>query len=273
MYFCNMQRIQRLFIISILLLVILVSSCNRYQKILKKGDLELKYQTAFKLYEKEDYITTLQFLDELIPLYRGSDKLAKLMYIYPYCYMKNGDYMVAAYHFRQYARLFQGTPEAEECDYMAAYCSYLDSPPPSLEQENTTVAISELQLFVNKYPKSEKVAKCNELIDELRAKLSKKDFDIAKLYFNIESYNAASIAFNNLIKDYPDTKYREEASFYLVKNYYEYAIRSTDKKKKERFQKAIEANKKLIENFPQSKFIKESEEIAKMSQKQIEKIQ
>lgn len=268
-----MQRIKKPVYISLLILAVLISSCNKYQKILKNGDLELKYQTAFKLYEKEDYITTLQYLDELIPLYRGSDKLSKLMYIYPFCYLKNGDYLVAAYHFKQYARLYQGTPEAEECDYMAAFCSYLDSPPPSLEQTNTSVAISELQLFINKYPKSEKVSKCNELIDELRDKMSKKDFDIAKLYYNIESYNAASIALNNLIKDYPDTKYREEAFYYLVKNYYEYAIRSTDTKKRERFQKAIDAHQKLIENYPQSKFIKESENIAKLSQKQIEKIQ
>lgn len=268
-----MQRVQKYFIVVLFLMVIVVSSCNKYQKILKKGDVELKYQTALKLYEKEDYITTLQFLDELIPLYRGSDKLSKLMYLYPYCYLKNGDYSVAAYHFKQYARLFQGSPEAEECDFMGAYCSYLESPPPSLEQTNTAIAISELQLFINKYPKSERIGKCNELIDELRAKMSKKDFDIAKLYFNIESYNAASIAFNNLIKDYPDTKYREEAFFYLVKNYYEYAVRSTDSKKKERFQKSIEAHKKLIENYPQSIYAKESESIAKMSQKQIDKIQ
>jgi outer membrane protein assembly factor BamD len=248
------------------------TSCNKYQKILKKGDLETKYETAIKLYEKGDYITALQFLDELIPLYRGSDKLQKLMYIYPYCYYKNGDYMIASYHFKQYARLFPNTPEAEECDYMSAYCSYMDSPPSSLEQTNTHKAIRDLQAFVNKYPNSERIAKCNELIDELRDKLSRKDFNIAKMYFHIESYSAASIAFNNLIKEYPDTKYKEEAMYYLVKNYYQYASRSTDAKKKERFYKAIESHAKLRENFPESAYLRETENIAKNAERQIERI-
>jgi outer membrane protein assembly factor BamD len=253
-------------------IIFLGTSCNKYQKILKKGDLEQKYETAFKLYEKGDYITALQFLDELIPLYRGSEKLQKLMYIYPYSYYKNGDFMVASYHFKQYSRLFPNTPEAEECDYMSAYCSYMDSPPSSLEQTNTHKAIKDLQIFINKYPNSERIAKCNELIDELRDKLSRKDFNIAKMYFHIESYSAASIAFNNLIKEYPDTKHKEEAMYYLVKNYYQFATKSTEARKKERFYSAIEAHSKLKENFPESSFLKETENIAKSAERQIERI-
>lgn len=272
MYFCNM-KLRTIYIFIIISIILgLGTSCNKYQKILKKGDLETKYETTFKLYEKGDYITALQFLDELIPLYRGNEKLQKLMYIYPYSYYKNGDFMVAAYHFKQYSKLYPNTVEAQECDYMSAYCSYMDSPPASLEQTNTHKAIRDLQLFINKYPKSEKISKCNELIDELRDKLSKKDFNIAKMYYNIESYNAASIAFNNLIKEYPDTQYKEEAMFYLVQNYYEYASRSTEARKKERYFSAIESHQKLLENFPESKYLKETENIAKMAERQIEKI-
>ena len=272
MYFCTMKLKIRYITILLSAILFLSTSCNKYQKILKKGDLDQKYETALKLYEKGDYITALQFLDELIPLYRGSEKLQKLLYIYPYSYYKNGDFMIASYHFKQFSKLYPNTPEAEECEYMSAYCSYMDSPPSSLEQTNTTKAIRDLQSFVNKYPNSERIAKCNELIDELRDKLSRKDFNIAKMYFHIESYSAASIAFNNLIKDYPDTQYKEEAMYYLVRNYYEYASRSTEARKKERYFSAIEAHLKLKENFPNSSFLKETENISKSAERQIEKI-
>lgn len=264
----------RLFRTLAFVVIIAISfSCNKYQKILKKGDMNEKYETVFKIYEKKDYITALQFLDELIPLYRGSEKMQKLMNLYPWCYYHNGDYMLASYHFKQYARLFPNAQDTEEAEYMVAYCSYLDSAPFSLDQTNTHTAIGDLQLFINKYPKSERVAQCNELMDELREKLARKDFELAKLYFNIESYNAAAIAFNNLLKDYPETKHREEAFFYLVKNYYIYANKSTEAKKVERYRESIEYFQKLNESFPESEYVKEAESIAKASRKNIERIE
>ena len=42
---------------------------------------------------------------------------------------------------------------------------YLDSPDFTLDQDNTYKAIESLQLFINMYPKSERVSECNQLID------------------------------------------------------------------------------------------------------------
>ena len=56
-------------------------------------------------------------------------------------------------------------------------------------------------------------------MDELRQKLAKKDVDIALTYFYIESYQAAHISFANVLKEYPDTKYREMVMEYNGKKY------------------------------------------------------
>lgn len=57
---------------------------------------------------------------------------------------------------------------------MAAYCKFLDSPAYNLDQESTYDAIKELQLFVNRYPNSDRVEECNKYLDILRDKLEKK---------------------------------------------------------------------------------------------------
>lgn len=256
---------QKKLIIILFLFAVLFVGCNKYQKILKKADKETKYNTALELYQKEDFITCLQFLDEIIPLYRGTDKSQQLYYMYPSCYYKNGDYIMAAYHYKNFIKLFPNAPEVEEAYFLGAYCAYLDSPAPSLEQSSTAIAIEELQAFVNKFPQSKKVDQCNQLMDELRQKMAKKEVDIALTYFYIESYQAAHISFVNVLKEYPDTKQREMVMDFMVKNMYLYAQNSVDQKKEERYRLCIDLANQFISVFPQSTSRKDIENYIKLS--------
>ena len=94
----------------------------------------------------------------------------------------------AAYHFKQYARTYPLSEFAEDALFMSAYCNYLGSPIPSLDQEPTYKAIDELQVFVNTYPKSPLVDSANHLVDELQLKLETKDFENSKQYYKIKQY-------------------------------------------------------------------------------------
>ncbi len=250
--------------ITILLIfsLILLSSCNKHQRILKKADKETKYNKAIELYEKGDYVSCLTFLDDIIPLFRGTDKSEKLYFMYPNCYYKTGDYILAGYHYDNFAKLYPKSIDAEEATYMSAYCSYLDSPKSSLDQTSSFTAMDELQAFVNKYPNSPRVSKCNEIMDEIREKLAKKYFDIAMTYYYTESFQAANISFENLLKDYPDTKLKETIQYYIIKNYFQYAINSIEAKQIERINKTIELAEQFLSTYPSSKY-KEDIELQK----------
>ncbi len=247
-------------------------SCDRYKKILKGTDKELKYETAIKLYNQQDYNTAIQFFEELITLFRGQEKAEKVYYYYAYSYFGTGDFMMAGFHFKSFTKLYPSSKYAEECAYMSAFCKYNDAPGYSLDQSATIDAINELQLFTNLYPKSEKVHKCNDLIDELRNRLAKKYFDLATLYYRISSYNASIISFNNLLKEYPETTYREESMLFLLKSYYYYAENSVDEKKLERFNATIDQYNTFVTAFPASKFKKEAESIYSSTMKEINKL-
>jgi outer membrane protein assembly factor BamD len=144
---------------------------------------------------------------------------------------------------------------------MFAYCFYEDSPGPSLDQANTYKAIDELQMFMNQHPASKRVAECNKLIDQLREKLVKKSFDSASLYYRLNDFKAAITALNNALKEFPDTHYREELLFLILKSNYEMASRSIYEKMKERFQNTVESYLSFKEEFPESKHMREAERI------------
>jgi len=106
----------------------------------------------------------------------------------------------------------------------------------------------------------------------LRNKLAKKDFNIARMHYNIGNYQAAQILFNNLFKDFPNSTFTEESLYYLVKNSYEYAQKSQEGKKVERYQMVIDNKNKLKAFNMASKYLPEAEKLANDAEKKRNKI-
>jgi outer membrane protein assembly factor BamD len=257
----------------ILLITIVFTGCkSKFEKLRLSTDIGRKYQEAIKLYNKKEYSKALVLFDDLVQRYRGRSEAEDLYYYYAYTNYQLKDYLSARYHFKTFADTYPNSPKAEECRFLTAYCYYLDSPNFSLDQDNTLRAIESLQLFINIYPKSDRVAEASKLILDLRDKLERKSYENAKLFLDISDYQAAVIAFRNSTKDYPDTKFAEEMDFLIIKSQYLYAKNSLEIKQEERFNEAIEEYDRFVEKYPKSTYLKEAEDLKKESLKGIEEV-
>ena len=65
-------------IILLLSVVIFFSSC-RFQKLLKSSDYDEKYAMALEFYNHQDYNRALQLMDQIVPIYKGTDKARSLI--------------------------------------------------------------------------------------------------------------------------------------------------------------------------------------------------
>jgi outer membrane protein assembly factor BamD len=263
----------RLHIIIIGLIIVFLASCKGFNYIQKKGTPEEKYEAAMQYYEKGDYYHAIQLFDELIVLYRGTEKIERIYYYYAQSYYKEKDYILASYHFKYFAKTFPRSPFAEESLYMSAYCKYLDSPKFSLDQTSTRAAIRDMQMFINMYPNSPKVDEANKVIDELRLKLAKKDFYAAKNYLKTEYFKAAIYALNQHIKDYPSSPYKEECSYLIIKANYTYASKSIFMKQEERYKNAITAYNDYMAKYPDGKYRKEADKLLHSVKKGLARIE
>jgi outer membrane protein assembly factor BamD len=261
-----------IYIFIVILGITAVYSCGKFSKLLKSTNLAEKSAAAEEYYLKGDYYHAQQLFDELITYYRGTASGEKIYYYYAYSYYGMKDFTTAAYYFKSFAATYPNSKYAREALFLSAYCTYLDSPDYTLDQTNTLDAIKQLQLFVNIYPKSDSVVLCNELIDDLRYKLETKEFEISKLYYKLENYQAAVVSFKNTIKDYPNTKFKEDCLYYIMKSNYYYAFYSIESKKYSRYLSTVDAYETLIVEFPQTKYLKEAESVNKNALKEIEKI-
>lgn len=265
----------KIFSIRFALIVALVGTLPacKFQRVLKSDDNEIKYNAAMKYYDKKDFYHALQLFEELVSVYKGSNRAEKMYFYFAKCYYETGEYTTAAYHFNNFATTFPNSEYAEESQFMNAFCYYEDSPTFSLDQTNTTDAIRQFQLFVNKYPKSNRITECNSYMDKLRYKLEYKTYQNAKLYYRTENYNASVVSFENLIKDFPSTQFKEESMYLIVKSSYLYAKNSIESKKRDRFTLAIENYRKLADIFPKSPYIKEAESISNLCTKELTKLE
>lgn len=240
-----------------LLVALLTSSCGDYNKILKSTDYEYKLKKAVEYYEEGEYVRAGTLFQELVSIYRGTSRADMIYYYYAKSMMGQKDYAMATHYFKSLLKEFPGSQYAEEAQFMVGYCGYLLSPKPRLDQSVTRDAIESLQLYINIYPYNERVDEAHRLIDELRAKLIQKSYYNARLYFDFENYKAAVISLENSLKEYPESQYREELMYMLLKSKYLLAINSVEDKKTERLSNTLDEYFSFIDEYPESQYRRE----------------
>lgn len=270
-----MFKNKRLLILGILLsFIVLLGSCkSKFEKLRASNDITKKYQEALRLYNNKYYSKALILFEDLAQRYRGRAEAEELYYYYAYTNFKMKDYTTSRYHFKVFAETYPNSSRAEECRFMSAKCYYLESPVYSLDQQNTVKAIDALQLFINLYPRSDRVAEASKLIDDLRNKLETKSYANAKLFLDIGDYKASIVAFKNSMRDFPDTKYAEEMDLLIMKAQYLFAKNSFETKQEDRFNEAIQLYADFVTKYPSSKHLKEAEQLQKDSEEGIFDVQ
>lgn len=249
----------------------LLQSCNKtFEEALKSDDPQYILQIADQMYEEKRWDKALELYQKITASYAGTPQAEEIAWKGAYANFYDKNYPLAAKQFKNFFLGFNKSERAEEALYMSAFSYYKGSPEYNLDQSNTIEAIKELQGFIDVYPDSDKVAEANQLINELRKKLEKKYFEIAKSYFTTLYYKSAANNFENFIDDYPDSNYREEAYMYLVKSKAELALQSVFDKKELRLKEAITTYRLFSRNYPQSKYAKEAADYYKKIENELE---
>jgi outer membrane protein assembly factor BamD len=265
------MRLFKLFLASFFLLV-LVSSCNKYNKVLKSKDFEYKLKMADEYYSKGKYKVAQELYEELFPVFKGTIKFEELYYKDAFCFYYMKSYADAENLFKGFLEVFPNSTKAEEVDYMRSYCFYKQSPKLELEQVNTIKAMGMMQTFINTHPGSDKNKEATEIIDKCRAKIEQKEYRAAELYYNMGQYRAAAIAFSSLINNYPESEKGEDYKLKTVKSYYKFAKQSFEDKQIERYEKVITEYQDFVDRYPDSKLLKEAENFSNLSKNNIKAI-
>lgn len=227
-------------------------SCSKFSKISKSRDINEKYDAALNYYDNKDFYKASVLFEDIMGAFVGAAEYEKIQFYYAYSQYEQKQYLIAAHHFKSFYETYNRSPFAEEALFMNGYSLYKDTPDYNLDQSGTETAIEELQNFINRYPTSQYAQQCNDLIDELRARLELKAFEISKQYSHLRYYKAAAIAYDNFMKDFPDSDFKPEVMYKKMEAEYELAKMSVFNKQEERYNESLTTYKKFGERYADS---------------------
>ena len=256
------------------LIAVMATSCGEYQRMLKSADADARLDFARRAFEKKKYTQAATVLTDIVTSFKGTAKAEESLYLLALSHYENKDYETSGAYFKTYYSRYPKGKYAEMARFYSGYGYYLDSPEPQLDQSGTIKAIEELQAFLDYFPKSDKVPVAQQAIFELQDKLTLKELQNAQLYYNLgtymgNNYESSIIVARNAIKNYPYSNYKEDLEMLILKSRYQEADQSVEEKKSDRFRDVIDEYYSFTNNWPESHYRHEADNILKIAQKYV----
>ncbi len=259
-----MDRISRLLLAAFVVLMF-CTSCSKYEKLLKSSDSEAKWNAAMKYYDKGRYKRAIPLLEASVLTNRGTPRDDTTNFYMAKSYYLDKDPFTAEHYFNSFKQVFPRSPFAEEAAYLEGVCLYDASYRSDLDQTPTNKAIAIFAEFNYSFPNSKWKEEVQLMTDDLANRLIIKQFNTGKFYYKVEDYLAAIYALKNNLRDYPDTKYREETLYLILRSNYLYASNSVREKQVERYQQAVDEYFNFVSEYPESKYTKSAKDMYEKS--------
>lgn len=261
-----MKYLRRILLAS--LAVVALGSCKtEYDALLEGNDADAKYKAAFELFNSGKFTKAAQMFESLSVLSSGTERDDTVQYYWGLSNYKGKDYELAETNLRNFIEHFPRSPFVEMAKFLRVDCVFRETYRYELDQTPTYRAMTEISQFLTEYPGTEKREICNQMMRDLDERLDRKAFENARLYYKMEDYKAARVAFKNILKDDSDNIFREEILYYTAMSSYKYANMSVEKKQKERFLVFEDDYLNFIGEYPESKHRHELENLHKRLKK------
>lgn len=259
------------YIVALVAVAIASAACEGVNKILKTNDPQYAYGQALKYYGEEKWRQASDLFTACRHVYVGSPREDSLSFYNAHCKFKERYWEEAASMLDEFRRKFGRSAFIEDAEGMYALCHFYMSPEPQRDQTVTTEAIIAITEFLSRYPKSDKVEQFNEMLTILSERLMEKSYLNAYTYFKVGRYKSAIVAFQNSLKQYPESPRKEDIMYYTTVAAYRLAANSVESKQVDRYLATLDYYYSFISEYPESKRCKELKNIAEHSRDFLDK--
>ena len=223
--------------ILLLLLISFLNACSK-DKIKKsqiiEKDLDLQvleaYQEGLTSLEEGDVLFAAKKFNEAEILFPQSIWAPKSALMAAYSYYSQDYYGDAIAELDRFIKIYPYDKNLDYAYYLLATSYYEQIVNEEKDLQSMTEAKKNFTIVINKFPKTEYSLDANFKLDLINQILASKEMYIGRYYFEKKKWIASINRFLNVINDYNETIYTEEALYRLVEMYYILGLESESKK-------------------------------------------
>ena len=257
-------------LIFVLIATLAMCSCkSQYEILLNSNDMDAKYEGAFAYFNEGKYSKAASLFESLSVLTNGTERDDTVRYYWGLSNYMYKDYYTAETNFTQFIESYPRSPFTSEARYLRLDCLYRSTLRWELDQAPTYRTINAVSEYILEFPDNDHMKECRDMLTELNERLDKKAYEAAKLYYKMEDYLAARVAFRNVLKDDAENIYREDILYYVAMSSYKYAYLSVTAKQKERYLTFMDDYYNFVGELPDSHYRKELDTMYNRARKAI----
>ena len=223
--------------IILLLLISFLNACSKDKikesQIIEK-DLDLQvleaYQEGLTSLEEGDVLFAAKKFNEAEILFPQSIWAPKSALMAAYSYYSQDYYGDAIAELDRFIKIYPYDKNLDYAYYLLATSYYEQIVNEEKDLQSMTEAKKNFTIVINKFPKTEYSLDANFKLDLINQILASKEMYIGRYYFEKKKWIASINRFLNVINDYNETIYTEEALYRLVEMYYILGLESESKK-------------------------------------------
>ena len=223
--------------IILLILISFLNACSK-DKIKKsqiiEKDLDLQvleaYQEGLTSLEEGDVLFAAKKFNEAEILFPQSIWAPKSALMAAYSYYSQDYYSEAIAELERFIKIYPYDKNLHYAYYLLGTSYYEQIVSKEKDLQSMLEAKKNFTIVINKFPKTEYSLDANFKLDLINQILASKEMYIGRYYFEKKKWIASINRFLNVINDYNETIYTEEALYRLVEMYYILGLESESKK-------------------------------------------
>tara|TARA_Y100001970_G_C14166797_1_gene821763 strand:- start:867 stop:1625 length:759 start_codon:yes stop_codon:yes gene_type:complete len=181
-----------------------------------QNELNKKFTHGKKLFDKKKYARAKDDFDYIILNDRGSEIGKEARYYQAESLFKLKQYSDAISSYERFLQYSDDEIKNEYCRFRVCECYYNISNKHDRDQSNNDIALETLQMFIDDFSDSDFLDLAEDFILDLRLRKAEKLHETGRLYLKEKEFDSAIIYFNNVIDNYYDTIYSDEARISII---------------------------------------------------------
>lgn len=192
------------------------------------------YELGMTALAEKDWNKAIRAFTQMTSRFPGDPRNEEVRFQLGNAYFGKKEYISAAAEFVRLATDFPSGEYADDSRFKTCEAYYRLSPKPQLDQQYTQAAIEHCEALIAYFPNSEYAPRAQELIDDLRNKLAHKILLTGEYYYKRQAFDSSIIYFEDLLRQFPRSKYAPQALLRLIQTYQRLGYREELEATKER---------------------------------------